>query len=132
MQFNTIRTSSDNKLIVTDLTRKLNLGPENIIARLAFSISLSSNLKFQLSDIKDSKGKEYSKNVLFGNNLAFYVGLICIHYNIYKTDKDIPKYIKIHIDHGLELINNELTKNPNLNGFDYLLDKIDGGLSFIN
>lgn len=132
MLFNTIKTSFENKLIVTDLTRKLNLGPENIIARLAFAFSLSTKKKFALSEIKDSKGKEYSKNVLFGNNLPYYIGLICIHYNIYKTDKDIPKYIKIHIDHGLELINKELIQNPSLSGFDYLLDKIDEGLSCID
>ena len=47
---------------------------------------------------------------------------------INKTDKDIPKYIKMHIDDGLELMNNELQNNPNLNGIDYLIDKIDSGL----
>ena len=82
-----------------------------------------------ISDIEDSQGKEYSKNVLFGNNLPYYVGLICVHYNIYKTDKDIPKYIKMHIDDGLQLMNNELKDNPNLNGMDYLIDKIEKGLT---
>lgn len=129
--FTTIKTSQDNKLIVTDLTRKLNLGPENVIARLAFAFSLATKEQFLLSDIKDSKGKEYSKGVLFGNNLPYYISLICINYNIYKTDKDIPKYIKIHLDHGLGLINQELAQNPNLSGFDFLIEKIDAGLSFI-
>lgn len=128
--FTTIRTSLDNKLLVTELTRKLNLGPENVIARLAFSFSLADKKKFKLTEIKDSKGKEYSKGVLFGNNLPYYISLICIHYNIYKTDKDIPKYIKIHIDHGLELINKEISQNSNLSGFDFLIDKIDTGLTY--
>jgi DNA sulfur modification protein DndE len=130
--FNTIKTSLDNKAIVTDLTRKLNLGPENIIARLAFSYSLATAKKFELSEIKDAKGKEYSKNVLFGTNLPFYVSLICINYNLYKTDPNIPKYIKIHIDHGLDLINKELQKNPSLTGFDFLIEKIDEGLHHIH
>ena len=82
--------------------------------------------------LKDSKGKEYSKNVLFGNNLPFYISLICINYNIYKTDQNIPKYIKMHIDHGLGLISNELVTNPNLSGFDFLLEKIDSGLNYID
>ena len=69
-----------------------------------------------------------SKSVLFGTNYPFYLGLICVHYNLYKTDKDIPKYIKMHIDDGLELMNKELLDNPNLNGIDYLIDKIDAGL----
>lgn len=130
--FTTIKTSLENKAIVTDLTRKLNLGPENVIARLAFSYSLAQGKKFNLTDdIRDSKGKEYSKNVLFGNNIDYYVSLICLHYKIYKTDKDIPKYIKMHIDHGLELINVELKKKPHLTGFDFLIEKIDVGLTFI-
>jgi DNA sulfur modification protein DndE len=37
----------------------------------------------------------------------------------------------MHIDDGLELINAELKDNPNLNGFDYLIDKIDEGLNKI-
>jgi DNA sulfur modification protein DndE len=130
--FTTIKTSLENKTIVTDLTRKLNLGPENVIARLAFSYSIATKKKFDLTDIKDSKGKEYSKTVLFGNNLPFYISLICINYNIYKTDQNIPKYIKMHIDHGLGLINNELATNPNLSGFDFLLEKMDSGLNYID
>lgn len=129
--FTTIRTSFENKSFVTDLTRKFNLGPENVIARIAFSYSLSTKKKFGISDLKDSKGKEYTKNVLFGSNISFYVSLICIHYNIYKTDKDIPKYIKMHIDHGLELINKEFNENRSFSGFDFLINKIDSGLNYI-
>ena len=47
------------------------------------------------------------------------------------TDKDIPKYIKLHIDDGLQLMNKELRDNPNLNGYDYLIDKITYGLEDI-
>ena len=130
--FTQIKTSKANKIIVTDLSRRFNLGAENVIARIAFAYSLSSGRKLKLSDISDSQGKEYSKNVLFGNNYPFYIALLCTHYGIYKTDKDIPKYIKLHLDDGLQLLNNELNDNPNLNGMDYLIDKIDAGLKTIN
>jgi DNA sulfur modification protein DndE len=53
------------------------------------------------------------------------------HYKIYKTDKDIPKYLKVHIDHGLELLNHEFKQNPNFSGFDFLVEKIDSGINFI-
>lgn len=129
--FTTIKTSAKNKILVTELTRKLNLGPENVIARLAFAFSIASGQRFQLSEIKDSQGKEYSKNVLFGNNVTYYIAIICIHYNIYKSDKDIAKYIKIHIDHGLELIEAELKQNPQLSGFDLIISRVDDGLEFI-
>ena len=127
--FTHIKTSKENKEIVAQLTRKLNLGTENIIARIAFTYSLSKERKMELSEIKDSQGKEYSKTVLFGNNLPYYVALVCTHYGIYKTNKDIPKYIKMHIDDGLHLINQEMKDNPNLDGFDFIIEKIENGLS---
>lgn len=127
--FTSIKTSKVNKDIVTDLSRKFNLGAENIIARIALTYSLSQDCKLSLADIADSQGKEYSKNVLFGNNMPYYIGLICVKYGLYKTDKDIPKYIKLHVDDGLQLMNKELRDNPNLNGYDYLIDKIETGLN---
>lgn len=127
--FTSIKTSKINKDIVTDLSRKFNLGAENIIARIALTYSLAQARMLSLTDIADSQGKEYSKNVLFGNNLPYYIGLVCVKYGLYKTDKDIPKYIKLHIDDGLQLMNRELRDNPNLNGYDYLIDKIENGLN---
>ena len=129
--FTHIKTSRENRELVSKLTRKLNLGTENIIARIAFTYSIAKDNKLDLNEIKDSQGKEYSKAVLFGNNLPYYVSLLCVHYNIYKTDKDIPKYIKMHIDDGLQLISKELQGNPNLDGFDYIIEKIEYGLKEI-
>ena len=127
--FNSIKTSRANKLVVTELSRKFNLGAENVIARIALAYSLAQDRQLSLSDIADSQGKEYSKNVLFGSNLPYYIGLICVKYGLYKTDKDIPKYVNLHIDDGLQLMNKELRNNPNLNGYDYLIDKIETGLN---
>lgn len=129
--FTQIKTSKENKIRVTELSRKFNLGAENIIARVAFTYSISKDRKFSVLEIKDSQGKEYSKSVLFGNNYPYYLALICTYYGIYKTDKDIPKYFKMHIDDGLELINQEVKENPNLVGFDFLLEKIENGLKEI-
>jgi len=126
--FSSIRTSIKNKLIVTELTRKIGLGPENTVARLALAYSLSKGKNLELENIQDSKGKEYSKNVLFGKNLPYYIALICQQYKIYKTDKDIPKYIKLHIDDGLELLSNEYSKKKNVSGLDFVLSLIDQGL----
>lgn len=108
--FNSIRTSAENKAIVTELTRKLNLGTENVIARIALSYSLSKGKSYKPTDVKDAKGKEYNKKVLFGDYSPYFIAMICTHYNIHKTDRDIPKLIKIHIDNGLELINNIIHK----------------------
>jgi len=129
--FTHIKTSKENRETVAKLTRKLNLGTENIIARIAFVYSISKDRILDLAEIKDSQGKEYSKNVLFGDYLPYYISLACVHYNLYKTDKDIPKYIKMHVDDGLQLIDKEIQDNPNLDGFDYLVDKIENGLQDI-
>jgi len=129
--FSQIKTSKANKQLVTELTNKLNLGAENVIARVAFAYSIENSEKLSLLDMKDSQGKEYSRNVLFGDLSTFYIALVCLKYEIYKTDKDIPKYVKLHIDDGLELIANEVKSNPNLTGFDFLIEKIEQGLSKI-
>ena len=130
--FTHIRTSTENKFIVSDLTHKLGLGTENVIARIAFAYSLSTNKHLSIENIKDNRGKEYKNNILFGNNLAHYIAMICVHYNLYKSDKNIPRYIKMHLDHGLELINHEIKKNPNITGFDFISSKIEAGLKFLN
>ena len=33
---------------------------------------------------------------------------------------------------GLELIDNEINENPNINGFDFLVEKIDEGLQTLS
>ena len=102
--FTQIKTSIKNKEAVTVLTRKFGLGAENVIARIAIACSLQSGVKFSPLDIKDSGGKEYSKNVLFGNLYPVYASIMCKHYNIRMSDKDLPRYFKLHLDDGLEKI----------------------------
>ena len=129
--FTQIKTSIKNKEAVTVLTRKFGLGAENVIARIAIACSLQSGVKFSPLDIKDSGGKEYSKNVLFGNLYPVYSSIMCKHYNIRMSDKDLPRYFKLHLDDGLEKIMQDIKDNPNLVGFDYLFDKIELGLNEI-
>lgn len=125
--FTHIRTSKDNREVVSTLTRRLNLGTENIVSRIALTYSLSKDRKLDLKDIQNSTGKEYSKSVLFGNYLDYYVGMVALHYGIHISDKDLSKYIKMHIDDGLELLDIELSNNSNIDGFDFLVEKIEGG-----
>jgi DNA sulfur modification protein DndE len=127
--FTQIKTSKENKEIVSQLTRKLGLGKENIIARIAYSYSLSKGIKLDLNNIENSMGKEYNKSVLFGDYADIYVAMVCTHYNLYKTDKDIAKYIKMHVDDGLQLLNIEVENRSNIDGFDFLSEKIKHGLS---
>ena len=128
IQLSSIKTSSKNKEIVTELTKKLGLGTENIIARIALGYSYSIGKKLNLNSIDDSRGKEYSKSVLFGSYASIYVAITCVHYGISSSDKDIPKYIKMHMDDGLHMLFEDYKKNPGLSGLEYVISKIDKGL----
>ncbi len=131
--FSSIKTSRANKETVTQLTNKLNLGAENIIARLAFSFSLNTGKRMNLAEIADAGGKEYSSKVLFGDHADLYLALICVHYDLYKTDKDIPKYIKMHVDDGIKLIKEEIVDKDSITGTDFIINEIEKGLlSFEN
>ena len=119
--FNNIKTSSANKERVTWLTRKLNLGTENVVARLAVSRSLDVDGKLSLDEIQNSGGKEYSRRVLLGEYEEVYLGMIATKYDLHRSDERISKYLKLHLDAGIELIFEELQENPNIDSFDYLV-----------
>lgn len=131
MQIN-IRTSEKNQEVVRKLTSKLPHGTkENVIARIALGYSLQTGKKFTLNDFNlyDSKGKEYKDHILFDAKYRdFYVALICQYYGFYKTDENITKYIKIHIDHGLELMDHIFQDNFNYTFFDFLVEYIEKGI----
>lgn len=121
---NSITTSEKSKEIITTLTNKLGLGAENIIARIAFSYSLSKGEKLDLKNMSDGKGKLYPAKVLFGDYQEVYLGMLCELYGIKLIDNNIPKYVKLHIDHGLEI----LAPYANNDGFDFLIKCIEEGL----
>lgn len=126
--FSSIRTSKTNKEVVTQLTNKLNLGAENVIARLAFSYSLSKEYKLDLADIEDSMGKEYNPKVLFGNYSDIYIAILCVHYSLHKSDRDIPKYLKMHIDDGLTMISKDIERKDSITGNDFIINEIEKGM----
>lgn len=128
LMFNSVKTSKKNKEIVTQLTSKLGLGAENTIARIAFAQSLAQNRIMDLTSIQDSQGKEYNSRVLFGDYADIYVAMICVQYDLNKVNRDIPKYIKMHLDDGLEMIQHEFDKKTSMSGMDFVINKIEKGL----
>jgi DNA sulfur modification protein DndE len=127
-----LRTSEANKAVVQELTHKLNLGTENYVSRIAFAYSISKGIKLDLeTDLKDSKGKEYKDDILFGKYREFYIALICQRYEIYKTDPNIGKYVKMHVDNGLELMKKLFDNNKSFSGLDFLVENIEKGIESI-
>jgi DNA sulfur modification protein DndE len=126
-----VKTSEQNKEIVQKLTSKFGVKmDESIVARLAITYSLSRRRKLDVNLVKDSKGKEYKESTLFGTKSKFYIALICQNYQIYKTSGDITKYIKLHLDDGLELLNNFFENNTAYSIYDFLIEHVDKGLEF--
>ena len=72
-----VTTSEKNKEVVRQLTQKLNLGPELVIARIAFAYSIARGYKLNLNDIQDSKGKSYKEAQILGSFKSYFVALIC-------------------------------------------------------
>jgi DNA sulfur modification protein DndE len=100
--FSRITSSEKSKKLITELTYKMQLGAENVIARIALGQSLSKKVKLDINKIEDSKGKTYTYNVLLGEYHRVYIAMICQLYQIHKTDPDIGKFVKLHLDDGLE------------------------------
>ncbi|MBO2012582.1 DndE family protein [Hymenobacter negativus] len=124
-----IRTSEANKTVVSELTKRMfpQGQSENVISRIALTFSISGGARLDLSNIRDSKGKEYREETLFGANKAFYVALVCQHYGIHKESIDLPRYLKMHVDDGLEKLNKLFTDNKSYTGLDFLIDHIERG-----
>lgn len=110
--FTHIRTSKKNKELVTQLTRQHNLGAENVIARIAIAHSLEQGEKLDLADLKDSGGKEYTRAVLLGDKEDIYIGMICSLYRIHRSNQDLGKHVKLHLDDGLTKIQSDRLAFP--------------------
>ena len=121
-----ISTSLQNKELIGRLTRRLGLKHENHISRIAFSYSIANNGKLDLSEIQDSKGKSYSKSVFFGDYYNVYIGLVCVKYGLHSSSKDLLKYIKMHVDDGLESLD-ELVEEKGLDNSLELISEVMAG-----
>lgn len=130
-----IATSKEHKAIVTKLTQMLPTGTsENVIARIAIGYSLSTDKRFtpQEFNLYDSGGKEYKDHILFDSSQRdFYIALICQRYGINKNNENIPKYIKLHLDHGLDGINYLFEHKSQYSIFDFLVEYLGKGIDAI-
>lgn len=128
MQFN-ISTSPENEPLVKSLTHRIGLGSENHISRIALAYSLAKGYTLDLEkDLQSFGGKEYKDHTLFGNYKEYYIALICQRYQLHKDDTNIRKFLKMHIDKGLELIYKFFEDNQNFSGIEFLLDNIEIGI----
>ncbi|MCY4418641.1 MAG: DndE family protein [Cytophagales bacterium] len=118
-----IRTSKENKSRVASLTHRLKFRAENIVARISLAYSLEQGVKLKLSELQDSGGKEYSPIVLFSDHEPYYIGWVCCLYQIHSKDERIPKYLKLHLDDGIILIEEALNANSDEDPIRVLMEQ---------
>jgi DNA sulfur modification protein DndE len=126
-----VKTSEQSQQLIREYSSKLKLPSENIIARLALGYSLSRGRRLSLTIIKDSKGKEYKEDTFFGKYKNEFVALISQLDGIHRSDISIQKYVKLHLDDGLELMDKFFGSNLNHNIYDFLIESIDRGIEAI-
>ena len=96
--------------------------------RIALAYSLTRGRKLHNNKPEDTKGNPYKEVTIVGNYRSYYIALVCQFYDIYKTDSDIPKYFKLHIDDGLRLLEKLFSESSNYNLSDFLLEHIERGI----
>ncbi len=127
-----VKTSVASRDLIREYTKQLNLDRKNVIARIALAYSLSKGSRLNpTEDAQDSGGMEYKEETLFGRYRDYYVAMLCEHYEIYRTNPDIPKLVKLHIDHGMEAIRELVEDNPNYTLYDFLFSNIERGIEAI-
>lgn len=112
---------------------------ETVVPRLAFAYSLQTNKRFdlQLDVVPKTDGREFRDDKgLFGSviegvsNLPIYKSILEEHYKASVFDEDFIRYFKLHLDHGLSLLENRLSKTDFTSGghISLLMKLVKNGL----
>ena len=137
-----IRISKKNSEVIDHLTTLYNFKFDGIIARVAFTLSLQLNKKFDINEEShiSSDGKDWrDERALFGistDEKSYYViykAMLDQHYSKNLTEDDFAKLFKQHLDFGLEKIQNDLEGKNITGGFHiaYLMKLVKNGLELI-
>jgi len=139
---NRIKTAERNKQVVYNLTKhRFGFKDEKVIAQIAIAYSIQLNKFFSQEELDapaDNKGKEYPDTLLgeFNRttNDSIYRVILNQHYSRKLDEDEFTKLIKLHMDHGLDVLNREILENNQGRNahIDLLLSIINNGLSLVN
>lgn len=135
-----IKISKENDDILYKIKALYNFKNDGIVPRIAFSHSIMSGKKFDINNdiLPSSDGKEFRDDrALFGtivndsSNLIIYKASLDQHYNKNTFDDEFSKLFKLHLNHGLNLMNDKISKCNISNGehIDFILSLVKKGLS---
>ncbi len=135
-----IKISKENDDILYKIKALYNFKNDGIVPRIAFSHSIMSGKKFDIENdlIPSSDGKEFRDDrALFGtivndsSNLIIYKASLDQLYNKNTFDDEFSKLFKLHLNHGLNLMNDKIDKCNISSGehIDFILSLVKKGLS---
>lgn len=134
-----IRISKQNDEKIDRLKTLYKFNSEGIVPRIAFAYSLQTNKRFDLNvDVAPSSdGKDFRDDRgLFGTivegrtNYPIFKAILEQHYQKSLFEEDFSKLFKLHLDHGLNKLEKELSKGDFTSGshISYLMKLIKSGL----
>ena len=134
-----IRISKQNDEIIDRLKSLFKFNSEGIVPRIAFAYSLQTNKKFDLNfDIAPgSDGRDFRDDRgLFGtivegrSNYPIFKAILDQHYQKSLFEDDFSKLFKLHLEHGLNKLDKELSKGDYTSGYhiSHLMKLIKNGL----
>lgn len=137
-----IKISKKNEEQSQFLTRLYNFPNDNICIRIAFSISLQSSKRFDLSkdSILSADGKDFTNtsNLYGGNpsnsNFIIYRTILDQYYKTNLSDEEFGKLFKLHVDHGLNKWISEIEEKNFSTEFHitYLMKVVKNGIQLIS
>ena len=138
-----IKISEQDSELIKYLTPVFKLKNEGLLAKIAFSISLQSNKKFNIGNNSqlNTNGKKWrDENALFGlspDNKSYHIvykAILQKYYNQNFNDEEFISLFKNHLNDGLTILETHTKKANATTEYHtkYLLDLIKTGLGFIN
>lgn len=138
-----IRISKRNDELIEKIKSLYNFKYEGIVPRIAFSYSLQLGKRFDLENaiIPSADGRDWRDDRgLFGtsvgnrSNYVIFKALLDEHYGRLLYEEEFSKLFRLHLDFGLEKINNDLEDKNIAGGYhvNYLMKMVKDGLSLLS
>lgn len=108
-----LKTSKKTKEIFEEIGRSYNLKPF-ALSKIAVSLSLKSEEPIDQEEEKDVNGLELQRSTVTGEYDAIFKALIEMNLGRNITeDEYYPKYMKLHMDRGAELLYSDFRYSKN-------------------
>lgn len=120
-----LTTSKKTKEIFEELGAKTNLKPF-ALSKIAIVLSLKEAEPIENYEADNSEGLQLHRHTITAHYDALFKALIEQHANKKLSDDEyFPKYTKLHLDRGAEILKNKFAYAKNLENFIFQMIKGD-------